>query len=267
MRDSLGLNDRFFAFYYPRLVGLSERAGQAEVRRDLLSEARGRTLEIGAGNGFNLPHYPAGVTELVVTEPSPPMLALLRDQLDASPPPVGGWELVEAGAESLPFDGAGFDTVVGGFILCSIPDPAAALAEIARVLRPGGRYLFLEHVHAGEGTALGRFQDLVELPHRYLAAGCHPNRRTFRAPRCVAPSPRAPRPRADAAGASHRAPHDLRVRTQARVSPSARTPGGFRRRPCVATSTRPRSTTAIEPLIAISRGRQGPRPRWRPRRG
>ena len=178
MRDPLGLNERFFAFYYPRVVGLSERAGQAEVRRGLLADARGRTLEVGAGNGFNLPHYGAGVTELVVTEPSPHMLALLRERLEADPPKAGGWDLVEAGAESLPFGDASFDTVVGGFILCSIPDPAAALAEMARVLRPGGRYLFLEHVHAGEGTALGRFQDLVEVPHRYLAAGCHPNRRT-----------------------------------------------------------------------------------------
>ena len=80
---------------------------------------------------------------------------------------------------ALPFDDASFDTVTGGFIMCSIPDPEGALAEIARVLKPGGRYIFFEHVHAGEGTMLGRFQDLIEIPHRYIAAGCHPNRRTW----------------------------------------------------------------------------------------
>jgi SAM-dependent methyltransferase len=68
--------------------------------------------------------------------------------------------------------------VVSTYVLCTVPDPGRALAEVARVLAPGGRLLFLEHVHAGEGTLLGRFQDLVEIPHRYVAAGCHPNRRT-----------------------------------------------------------------------------------------
>jgi ubiquinone/menaquinone biosynthesis C-methylase UbiE len=178
MRDPLGLNERVFAWYYPKLVGVAERAGQAETRRELLSQATGRTLEIGAGSGFNLPHYPASVTELIVSEPSPHMREHLRDRLEADPPPVGSWELADASAEDLPFEDGSFDTVVGGFILCSIPDPAKALAEMARVLRPGGRYLFLEHVHAGEGTVLGRFQDLIEVPHRYLAAGCYPNRRT-----------------------------------------------------------------------------------------
>ena len=60
----------------------------------------------------------------------------------------------------------------------SVEDPARVLREVSRVLRPGGHYLYLEHVRAGEGTVLGRFQDLVEVPHRYIAAGCHPNRRT-----------------------------------------------------------------------------------------
>lgn len=179
MRDPLGLNERFFAWYYPKVCGVSERAGQAETRRELLSQASGRTLEIGAGSGFNLPHYTDRVTELVVSEPSPHMLEHLRERLEAAPPPVGSWELSDASAESLPFEDASFDTVIGGFIMCSIPDPEAALAEIARVLRPGGRYLFLEHVHAGEGTMLGRFQDMIEIPHRYIAAGCYPNRRTW----------------------------------------------------------------------------------------
>ncbi len=179
MRDPLGLNERVFAWYYPKVVGRAERAGQADTRRELLSAASGRTLEIGAGSGFNLPHYPASVTELVVSEPSPHMREHLRERLESDPPPVGSWDLADASAESLPFDDESFDTVTGGFIMCSIPDPERALSEIARVLRPGGRYIFLEHVHAGEGTVLGRFQDLIEIPHRYIAAGCHPNRRTW----------------------------------------------------------------------------------------
>lgn len=178
MRDPLGLNERLFAVYYPRVAALAENAGQRETRRELLSQARGRTLELGAGSGLNLPLYSDRVRELVISEPSPHMLAHLRKELEADPPPVGSWELVRAGAEALPFADESFDTVVGTYVLCTVSDPGRALAEVVRVLAPGGRLLFLEHVHAGEGTALGRIQDLVELPHRYLAAGCHPNRRT-----------------------------------------------------------------------------------------
>jgi ubiquinone/menaquinone biosynthesis C-methylase UbiE len=178
MRDPVGLNERLFALWYPLVCGLSERGGQRETRAKLVSQARGRTLEIGAGSGVNLPHYTATVSELVVTEPSPHMLRHLRPGLESAPPPVGSWELVQAGGEQLPFADASFDTVVATFVHCTIPDPERALREIARVLRPGGVYLFLEHVRAGEGTVLGRLQDAIEKPHRYIAAGCYPNRRT-----------------------------------------------------------------------------------------
>jgi SAM-dependent methyltransferase len=178
MRDRWDFSERLFAAYYPRLMQRSENAGQRQTRAELLAGAAGATLEIGAGSGANLPHYSERVTELVVSEPSPHMLEHLRRALDDDPPPVGSYRLVQAGAQELPFADASFDTVVCTFVLCSVPDPRRALSEVARVLAPGGRMLFLEHVHAGEGTALGRFQDVIELPHRYLAAGCHPNRRT-----------------------------------------------------------------------------------------
>lgn len=178
MRDPWGLNERFFAWYYPKLVARSEEAGQRETRAQLAAEAQGRALELGAGSGLNLPHYTERVSELVVSEPSPHMRQHLREAMERDRPRVGAWKLVDAEAEELPFEDASFDTVLATYILCTVPDPAAALREIARVLRPGGRYLFLEHVHAGEGTLLGRFQDFAELPHRYIAAGCHPNRRT-----------------------------------------------------------------------------------------
>lgn len=178
MRDPWGLNERIFALYYPVICGIAERAGQRETRRELISRARGRTLEIGAGSGLNLPHYPPAVTELVVSEPSEHMHAHLRSVLEEQRPPVGTIALEASSGEAIPHDDASFDTVVMTFVLCSVEDPGRTLAEIARVLKPDGRYLFLEHVRARDGTLLARIQDLVEVPHRYIAAGCHPNRRT-----------------------------------------------------------------------------------------
>lgn len=173
-----GLSERVFAWYYPRILEVAERAGQRETRCRLLSTASGRTLEIGAGTGVNLPHYTAAVSELMITEPSPHMLARLRRAVAGEPPAAGHWELVQAGAEELPFDDGSFDTVVCTYVLCTVDDPRRALEEIGRVLAPGGRYLFMEHVRAGDGTLLGRFQDAVEGLHTVVAAGCHPNRRT-----------------------------------------------------------------------------------------
>lgn len=178
MRDPWGFNERLFALYYPRLLALAENAGQRETRAALISQAEGRTLELGAGSGINLAHYTAQVTELVITEPSPQMVKQLESELAKGRPRGASVKLLCAGAESLPFEDSSFDTIVATYILCTTRDPALVLREIHRLLKPGGRYLFLEHVHAGEGTPLGRFQDLVELPHRYFAAGCHPNRRT-----------------------------------------------------------------------------------------
>ncbi len=180
MRDPLGINERLFARWYPLVCQQAEKAGQAETRADLLAEASGRTLEIGAGAGVNVPHYRDTVSELVISEPSAHMLGQLRPQLRGRPPRVGSWELTQADAQQLPFADDSFDTVVGTYVLCSVDEPRRTLSEIARVLHAGGRYLYMEHVHAGEETLLGRFQDLVEVPHRYIAAGCHPNRRTER---------------------------------------------------------------------------------------
>lgn len=179
MRVPFALNDRFFAFYYPHLIGFSERAGQSETRRRLLEDARGRTVELGAGSGYNLPRYTDLVDELIVTEPSPFMLEHLRARLETDAPPVGSWRLEQTGAESLPFDDNSVDTVVATYVHCTIPDPPRAIAEIARVLRPGGRYLFMEHVRA-QGSVYGRLQDALEVPHRFIAAGCYPNRPTER---------------------------------------------------------------------------------------
>jgi ubiquinone/menaquinone biosynthesis C-methylase UbiE len=165
------LSERLFAAYYPFVAAKSERAGQARTRDELLAGACGRVLEVGAGHGLNLAHYPAGLDELVLTDPSPWMLRRAP----------AGTEILRAGLPLLPFADGRFDTVVCTYVLCSVDDPAAAVEEIARVLAPGGSLLFLEHVRAGEGTLLGRVQDVMEAPHRLAAAGCRPNRRTAEA--------------------------------------------------------------------------------------
>jgi ubiquinone/menaquinone biosynthesis C-methylase UbiE len=176
------LSERLFAAYYPSLARRSDRAGQARVRQRLLATAAGATLEIGAGSGANLPWYPKTVTELVLADPSPYMLDHVRSELASVPewPGSGTVSLERAGFPSLPFDDASYDTVVVTYVLCSVVDVRGAFEEIARVLKPEGRLLFLEHVRAAEGSVLGSVQDLVERPHRLVADGCRPNRRTER---------------------------------------------------------------------------------------
>ena len=145
------------------------------MRRQLLAGARGRVVEIGAGTGVNIDLYPEGVESLALVEPDPHMAKRLRAHLADSPRAA---EIVEAPAERLPFDDDSFDTAVATLVLCTIPDPAAALAELARVLRPGGRLLFIEHVRAEEPD-LARWQDRLEKPWEFLGKGCHCNRDTL----------------------------------------------------------------------------------------
>ena len=131
-------------------------------------------LELGAGTGVNLDLYPEALEELVLVEPDPHMAKRLRAKLAGSPRTA---TVVEAPGERLPFDDDSFDTAAATLVLCTIPDPAAALAETARVLRPGGQLLFLEHVRAEE-PGLARWQDRLERPWRFLGDGCHCNRDT-----------------------------------------------------------------------------------------
>jgi len=151
---------RLFAAGYDVFMRSTERAGLRDRRRALLAQASGATLEIGAGTGANLDLYPAAVTELFLAEPSPHMAQRLRARAAAGERAV---EVVDAGAERLPFPDARFDTVVGTLVLCTIPDPQRALAEAARVLRPGGRLLFIEHVRS-EDPRRARLQDRLERP-------------------------------------------------------------------------------------------------------
>jgi ubiquinone/menaquinone biosynthesis C-methylase UbiE len=165
---------RLFAAGYERSMAATEDAGMREVRRDLVAEASGRTLEIGAGTGLNFDHYGEAVTELVLTEPFEPMARRMRERTAGSARPV---EVVEAPAQRLPFPDDDFDTVVCTLVLCTVDDVPATLAEIVRVLRPGGRLLFAEHVRSTD-PGLARWQDRLEKPWMFVGHGCHPNRDT-----------------------------------------------------------------------------------------
>lgn len=165
---------RGFATLYDRCLKATEDAGLREMRRELLSQARDRTIDIGSGTGANLELYPEQVTELVMAEPDEHMARQLRHKLAESDREV---EFVRAGAESLPFEDSSFDTAVFTLVLCTVPNPQAALDEVARILKPTGRMLFLEHVRA-EDPKLARWQDRLEKPWRFIGDGCHCNRDT-----------------------------------------------------------------------------------------
>ncbi len=168
---------RGFSALYDRFIAVSEDAGLREMRRQTLAAASGRTIDIGSGTGANLGLFPDGVTELVFAEPGPHMIRRLRPKVQEAGLTA---EVVEAPAERLPFEDSSFDTAVFTLVLCTVPDPAAALAEVARVLRPGGRMLFVEHVRAQDPGA-ARWQDRLEKPWRFFADGCHCNRDTVAA--------------------------------------------------------------------------------------
>jgi ubiquinone/menaquinone biosynthesis C-methylase UbiE len=165
---------RGFTAFYDRMTKATEEAGLREMRREMLSQARGRTVDVGAGTGANLELYPEAVDELLLAEPDPHMLKKLRPRAAEAARPA---KVLAAPADRLPLEDSSVDTVVFTLVLCTVPDAAAALAESARVLRSGGRLLFLEHVRSEE-AGLARWQDRLESPWRFFADGCHCNRDT-----------------------------------------------------------------------------------------
>jgi ubiquinone/menaquinone biosynthesis C-methylase UbiE len=170
----MSLYGRFFAAMYDRLMAGTEEAGLGERRHELLASASGRVLEIGAGTGVNLEHYPDAVSELVLTEPEEPMARRLEAKARAAGRAA---EVVRAPAESLPFPDDSFDTAVCTLVLCTVRDPERALAEIERVLKPGGTLLFMEHVRSDD-PGLARWQDRLAPLWRKFGHGCNPNRPT-----------------------------------------------------------------------------------------
>jgi ubiquinone/menaquinone biosynthesis C-methylase UbiE len=159
---------------YDRTLARAEQACLADWRRELLAHAHGDVLEIGAGTGVNLGHYPVAVRRLVVAEPDAAMRARLKrraaERADVT--------VVDATAEALPLPDRAFDFVVSTLVLCSVDSPARSLAEVWRVLRPGGRLLFLEHVAAEEGAGRQRWQRWLEPAWRCMAGNCHLTRHT-----------------------------------------------------------------------------------------
>ncbi len=166
---------RIVAWAYDWFMSSSEKAGLTHRRRELLSHAKGRCLEIGAGTGLNLELWPESIDGLVVSEPDRHMAAQLRKR-------VANWarsgEVVETPGERLPFEDSSFDTVAMTLVLCTAPDPVAVLREAQRVLRPGGRLLFLEHVRADD-PKLARWQDRLHGPWYAFGYGCNCNRATL----------------------------------------------------------------------------------------
>ncbi|NJP93620.1 class I SAM-dependent methyltransferase [Nonomuraea sp. FMUSA5-5] len=166
-----------FAQAYARVAELVDRRGAYEHRRRLLAGAEGRVIEIGAGNGRNFAHYGPGVTEVVAVEPDDVLRSLATAQAPSAPVPVS---VVPGHAEALPSGDGAFDVVVVSLVLCSVPSQPRALAEAARVLRPGGELRFYEHVRS-PNPALGLLEDLITPLWRLAAGGCHPNRNTLEA--------------------------------------------------------------------------------------
>jgi ubiquinone/menaquinone biosynthesis C-methylase UbiE len=165
---------RIFAGFYDRLMAETEKAGLSDRRRGIITQARGRTVEIGAGTGLNLAHYPDAVDELLLTEPFPPMAAQLRERAGDEA------TVIEAPADALPIPDGSIDTAVATLVLCTVDVVPATLAEVSRVLKPGGRLLFVEHVRStNPGTA--RWQDRLRAPWQFIGHGCRCNRDTLAA--------------------------------------------------------------------------------------
>jgi ubiquinone/menaquinone biosynthesis C-methylase UbiE len=169
---------RVLAALYDWMISSSEDACLREWRHELLAELTGDVLEVGAGTGLNVAHYPSTVERLVLTEPDRFMRAKLHERIDGDPPTVGSVEVLDTGADRLSFADNSFDAVVSTLVLCSVPDPDHALAEVRRVLKPGRPLVFLEHVAAPEKPRRHAWQRRVEPVWKMLFGGCHLARQT-----------------------------------------------------------------------------------------
>lgn len=165
-----------FARFWQFLSEREDAAGQNEYRQELLAGARGRALEVGAGNGRNFPHYPAEVSAVAAIEPEPYLRARAREAAERVAMPI---EVIEGTDNPLPFDDDSFDVAVACLVLCSVPDQGQALGELRRVLRPSGELRFYEHVvpTRPRQAKLFRAADRSGI-WPWFGAGCHCSRDT-----------------------------------------------------------------------------------------
>ena len=173
----MSLWGRIFAAGYDHVMSGPEKATFRSHREALIDKAAGNVLEIGGGTGANLPFYGAAVETLTVTEPEAPMASRLQRHLDERRP---GTTLLQAPAEDLPFDDATFDVAVSTLVLCTVADQPRALRELRRVLKPGGRLLFMEHVRSDDPRLAG-WQDRLNWLQLRIGHGCNCNRPTLEA--------------------------------------------------------------------------------------
>lgn len=164
-----------FARLWARMAPAIERRGAARHRDRLLAGISGRVVEPGAGTGSNFAHYPPEVTEVLAVEPEQHLRTVAEEAARDAGVPV---TVVDGTADRIPAGDGTFDAAVVSLVLCSVPDQTAALRELHRVLRPGGRLYFWEHVRA-EGRGLARVQDVVDATvWPRIGGGCHTGRDT-----------------------------------------------------------------------------------------
>jgi ubiquinone/menaquinone biosynthesis C-methylase UbiE len=166
---------------YDRQLRAMEDGGLRRWRAELLADLDGDVLEIGAGTGLNVDHYPGTVSRLVLSEPDKHMRIQLEErvhEVEAAGMAPAEVQVVDASASDLPYPDASFDAVVSTLVLCSVPDQPAALAEVERVLKPGGRFVVIEHVAAVDKPRRLRWQRRVEPIWKRVAGNCHLTRTT-----------------------------------------------------------------------------------------
>ncbi len=172
---SRAVHHPFFARFLACVAARAEGGEEDDLRRELLAGLSGRVIDVGAGTGPNFRLYPDTVTELVAVEPED----YLRRKAEEAAARMGRPQIrvIDALADRLPFEDSSFDAAVVAQVLCSVPDQAKALAELRRVLKPGGQLRFYEHVLARQ-PRYARFQRLAGKVTPHLAGGCHPDRDT-----------------------------------------------------------------------------------------
>ena len=165
-----------FARVYARVSPGMDAEGMAGYRQCALAGLAGSVIEVGAGNGLNFAHYPAAVTGVLAVEPDPYLRRIAEEHAGRAPVPV---EVRDGVAERLPGADGSFDAAVVTLMLCSVADQRAVLAEVRRVLRPGGELRFLEHVRAAT-PGLRRVQRVLDATvWPPLGGGCHVGRDTL----------------------------------------------------------------------------------------